>query len=1357
MKRSVRFAPLAIVAFLGSSAHAQDLPNLDKALAAPGVSSVRVAAAKAAGGSVASWDAQRGVPTFFWADPAAPAAVQGPLGAPAAEQLARAHVRDHAGLYGLPSPAQDAAYVRHVHDTGRGGIVVVLGQRVDGVDVFETEMKVLLDRSGRLVAIGGNLHGAASKKVKGAAAAFAAGPASAVAAAVKDATEVPLSVSDLLAVKKEKGGYRYFDLAQTPLVQGKKLFFRTQARAKKVYYAMPSRLVPAYYLEVEAGRADTPADLYGYVIDAQTGEILARRHLVHDAAFKYKVWADTTAPFTPAGGPQQDYAPHPAGVPDGSAPAFVAPSLITMEGFNTNPNGVADPWLPDAATVSTGNNVDAYADLSPGDGYTNGDVRATLTSPLTFDRTYDVTLAPNASQDQIMASVTQLFYVNNWLHDYWYDSGFNEAAGNAQLSNFGRGGDEGDPLLAEAQDYSGTDNANMSTPADGASPRMQMYVWSPPGGETSSLTIQPGNLSYTHQTAFFGPTNFNTTAALLLATDQGGADPNDACETVTGNVAGKIALVNRGNCTLESKVLRAQQAGAVGVLIANNQGGGLPPMGDDNATTGVTIGSFGISQSNGNALKTALMNGTVNVTMVRSAPAGPDGTIDNDIVAHEWGHYIHNRLVACGTDQCGGEGEGWGDISAMLMRIREGDNVTTGTFAMSTYATAAIPDGAYFGIRRFPYTRDMTKNGLTFKHITNNVPLPPGPQSPIPVENFEVHNAGEVWASMVFEAYTNLLLQGGHPFAEAKRRMTEYIVAGMMMAPANPTFTEQRDGVLAAAFAADPADFELLAAGFAKRGAGTCAVSPPRSSTTGQGVVEDFDVSGQQELVKATLDDSVKTCDGDGVLDAGETGKLRITVRNAGGVALSGTTATASTSDPAVVFPNGPSVMVPAIGPYQAVEAEIDVTLSGSVASITAIDFTIDLDNAAACNAKTSDDVSLFVHYDDIPDDSAVETFDSADAPWTKWGAPGFESLAAEVWTRELAAGNNYRFYGQNFPTHSDTALVSPDLVVGGGNFAVTFTHAHDFESSPLNPGEPDTRWDGGLIEISQDGGATWQDVSMYSTPGYNGTIANVPGADNPLADRPGYVARNPSWPGTDKVTLNFGAAFANKTVKLRFRLGTDAAAGVPDFLGWYLDDIAVEGANKPFHTVTSDGSDCGLAPTASAGPDIVVDEGQMAQLDATGSNDPGGKPLTYSWMQTVGPNVPLSNAASATPELTAPLVDADTTLTFQITVNNGAQIATDTVNVLVKDTSTGTGGAGGDGGNGAGGDGGDGGNGAGGNGAGGGDGGAGGDDTLELTVTACTCRTAGGAPLEGTAAGASALGLLALLMRRRRTRPTKG
>src|SRR6185295_11759751 len=112
-----------------------------------------------------------------------------------------------------------------------------------------------------------------------------------------------------------------------------------------------------------------------------------------------------------------------------------------------------------------------------------------------------------------------------------------------------------------------------------------------------------------------------------------------------------------------------------------------------------------------------------------------DGSIDNQIMFHEWGHYISNRLIGDGNglnaNYAGGLGEGWGDFTSMLLTVRENDTSTpsnatwNGAYALATYATSGVPfNGSlnhsyYFGIRRYPYSTALDINPLTFKHISN--------------------------------------------------------------------------------------------------------------------------------------------------------------------------------------------------------------------------------------------------------------------------------------------------------------------------------------------------------------------------------------------------------------------------------------------------------------------------------------------------------------------------------------------------------------------------------------------------------------------------------------------------------------
>lgn len=1264
MKRTLRILSTLSLALLGATAaHARDLRGYDASFEQRPQSlpqrSPTVGLAPAVA-RVASVDPRTGAPSFVWGHRAGSGF--SPLTTPG--EAARAHLLASASLYGLSKEAIDTAHVTHVHDTGRGAIVVVLRQSIGGVPLWHHDAKIFLRRDLSLVAMSGSLHPAATDTPK-ARGQFKLPAAGAVARALSDlyATSVPSSaLSDNASAADPKTEYKKFDLA-SPQSFGGMIRFERPARARKVYFALGDRLVPAYHVELFSREKGASSDMYGYVIAADDGRVLARKNLTAEASFKYRVWADETGDNRPFDGPVADFTPHPTGLPDGSAPAYVPPNLITMSGFNKN----GDPWLPDNATDTRGNNADAYTDHDDSNSPSGGDTRALVSAPGEFDRVYDTAKSPNDSLDQEMAAVAQLFYTNNWLHDYWYDSGFDEAAGNAQSNNYGRGGAQGDRLLVEAQDafdQGQSDNANMATPDDGESPRMQMYVWH--GKEERSISSPALSPNAETAAAEFGPQSFDLTGAVALA-DDGVAPKSNGCEAFVGDVSGKIALVDRGSCTFHEKAVNAQNAGAVGMILANNQGGS-PPFMPASGFADVTIPVLGITQADGAALKTALMAGEVTVTLQRQAGPLVDGTIDNLIVSHEWGHYLHHRLVGCQLNQCGGESEGWGDFVALTTQIRPGDDLD-GVFSDSTYAASAAPNYAYYGVRRYPYSTDMNKNPLTFTHIQQAVDLPVGPpMADVFPDNSESHNTGEVWASMMFEGFVGLLKESKaatpkYTFEEARRRMADYVVAGMIGAPYEPTFTEQRDAIIAAAYAADPDDALLIASGFAKRGAGSCAVSPPADSIDNNGVVESFKVAPAVSITGVTLDDSAASCDNDGALDAGETGKVTVVLSNKGYLPAPGTTLTVTSSTKGVLFPNGASTTFDTFDGFSDQTISFDVTIDPAQKAPGVIDLTVTAENQSACNPTVVAKRSPRVHYDNATEKSASDDFESDTNVWTVKGMNG-----DSIWSRDADEKGNHTWHGIDYSTISDTSLVSPAVEVGDAeDLVLSFKHRHSFEASddPSNPGTIEL-WDGGVIEVSSDGGSSWEDIATLGDPGYSGTIGNQ--SSNPLSNREGFTDKNPSWPDMDAVTVNLGKSLAGKTVQIRFRIGSDEAASE---YGWQIDDVGFKGIKgTPFPAIVADAQSCNPvtdhAPIANAGPDQTVESGANVVLDGSKSSDPDGDELGYSWSALEGTTVGLTpNGAVA--KFQAPAVEKPTELTFALAVTANQLSSVDTVKILVN------------------------------------------------------------------------------------------
>jgi PA domain len=119
------------------------------------------------------------------------------------------------------------------------------------------------------------------------------------------------------------------------------------------------------------------------------------------------------------------------------------------------------------------------------------------------------------------------------------------------------------------------------------------------------------NREIEYGTGDFGvPASVATFSGTVVAATDGVADAailgtiTDGCEPITSDVAGKVALIDRGGCGFVVKVKNAQNAGASAVIIANTQGRGVQGMGGSDAT--ITITSILISNADADAIRAAL-------------------------------------------------------------------------------------------------------------------------------------------------------------------------------------------------------------------------------------------------------------------------------------------------------------------------------------------------------------------------------------------------------------------------------------------------------------------------------------------------------------------------------------------------------------------------------------------------------------------------------------------------------------------------------------------------------------------------------------------------------------------------------
>lgn len=435
--------------------------------------------------------------------------------------IVRAFIRDNSDLYGLTR--NDLLGLHVIGESvsqGSGMRMVRVEQVVKGLPVFQSETRFILDANGRVFRSTGLMIPNAAATAPNPNLSQLVSAQEALVSAMAS-VDIPMDAARATLTNTSATGTETEVIANSDGIAG-------NVTSKLVYFPVAPGVLALAWSQVTF--TNGPGDWYT-LVDARTGKLLWRKNMranvsTHDARFRVFVQADGT---TPADSPAP-LSPTNATVGSNTQPPGIAPTIVSMF---TAMSSVASPngWIDDCPggictllqTQTIGNNVHAYMDRVGGagaGGANDPDIAASSvldgtgkpmgnpdvntrnrdflgTAPRDFETNYlpppqggnpEAGQTPTGDGNNGTLAVdffrrgmiTQLFYVTNWYHDKLYLLGFDEAAANFQQTNFSGMGLGGDRVLAEGQDNTSTNNANFSTPPDGASGRAQMFRFTGP-------------------------------------------------------------------------------------------------------------------------------------------------------------------------------------------------------------------------------------------------------------------------------------------------------------------------------------------------------------------------------------------------------------------------------------------------------------------------------------------------------------------------------------------------------------------------------------------------------------------------------------------------------------------------------------------------------------------------------------------------------------------------------------------------------------------------------------------------------------------------------------------------------------
>jgi extracellular elastinolytic metalloproteinase len=400
--------------------------------------------------------------------------------------IALQYIHQNAAGLGLSEADLADIVVKDRYSTKHNGVThLYLRQRHQGIEVYNGDININIARDGAVISLGNRFVNALARKAN------VATPIYSAASAVKQAAAyLHLSASQPLRVIQATGGS-----AQEVTLSGAGLS-KEAIVVKLVYFRQPADEVRLAW-QTQIHQLDG-AHVWNVGIDAVTGALIHKADIILDGPAAMKTAA--APPRAELGLPVENGA---AADNIMSAQQSPSPSYRVFAGPLEHPND--GPGLPASQTLvrnpadpvaspfgwhdidglaghdfqdTRGNNVFAQEDR-------NGDdvegFRPTGRQPrrFNFDYRFNPAQQPGDSPN-LSASIVNLFYWINHVHDVAYHYGFDEASGNFQVNNYERGGLAGDAIQADAQDnfdFGERNNAFFMPTPDGVAPRIGMLVF----------------------------------------------------------------------------------------------------------------------------------------------------------------------------------------------------------------------------------------------------------------------------------------------------------------------------------------------------------------------------------------------------------------------------------------------------------------------------------------------------------------------------------------------------------------------------------------------------------------------------------------------------------------------------------------------------------------------------------------------------------------------------------------------------------------------------------------------------------------------------------------------------------------